>query len=116
LAVGFGILAANFHRLSFQQMHGQGKGRTRVLCDERRGRFFMAAEQPSFFIKSALGSRSRMMATQNAALGLLSTQSRYGIKPGTTIVRIVDGAEEVVLADNALSIALMRWRTKNPSR
>jgi hypothetical protein len=77
---------------------------------------FMAAEQPSFFIKSALGSRSRMMASQNAALSLLSGQARYGIKPGTTIVRIVDGTEEVVLADNALLIAMMRWRTKNPGR
>jgi hypothetical protein len=76
----------------------------------------MAVGELSFFIKSALGSRSRLMASQNAALSLLSDQSRYGIKPGTTIIRIVDGTEEVVLADNALLIALMRWRTKNAGR
>ena len=76
----------------------------------------MAAERPNFFVKNARGSRSRPMASQNAALGLLSVQSRYGIKPGTTIVRVVDGTEEVVLADNALLIALMRRRTKTPGR
>jgi hypothetical protein len=48
-----------------------------------------------------------MMASQNAAISVLSDQSRYGIKPGTTIVRIVDGTEEVVLGDNALLIALI---------
>ena len=76
----------------------------------------MEAEPPGFFIKSALGSKSRILTSQNAALSLLSDQSRYGVKAGTVIVRVVQGVEEVVLADNALVIALMRWRAKNPGR
>jgi hypothetical protein len=79
----------------------------------------MTAEQVGFFIRGAPGSRterSRIVASQSEALGLLDKQSRYGVKPGTAIIRIAQGKEEVVLEDNALVIALMRWRTKNPGR
>jgi hypothetical protein len=79
----------------------------------------MAAEQAGFFVRGAPGSRterSRVVASQSEALGVLNSQSRYGVKPGTAIVRIAQGREDVVLEDNALVIALMRWRTKNPGR
>jgi hypothetical protein len=79
----------------------------------------MVAEQAGFYIRGAAGSRSersRIVASQSEALGLLSSQSRHGIKPGTAIVRVVQDREDVVLADNALVIALMRWRAKNPGK
>jgi hypothetical protein len=77
----------------------------------------MTTEVAGFFVRGAPGSkteRSRVVANQSEALNLLNKQSRYGIKPGTAVVRIVQGHEEVVLADNALVIALMRWRANNP--
>jgi hypothetical protein len=73
----------------------------------------MTTETSGLFIKSADGSRSRLLTSQGDALRLLNNQSRYGIKPGTTIVRTVQGVEHEVFAENALVLALMRWRTKN---
>jgi hypothetical protein len=77
----------------------------------------MTTEAAGFFVRGAPGSRterSRVVASQSEALSLLNRQSRYGVKPGSAIVRIAQGREEVVLEDNALVIALMRWRAKNP--
>ena len=77
----------------------------------------MTTEPAGFFVRGAPGSkseRSRVVASQSEALSLVNKQARYGVKPGTAIVRIVQGREEVVLEDNALVIALMRWRAKTP--